>query len=72
MSEPSQKRTASATRRASASRSATVRRLEKATGSLANAAIGRMEQKFAWYRNMPPENRSWVGLVAQAGIAAFT
>jgi DNA-binding PucR family transcriptional regulator len=71
-SEASQKRTASATRRASASRSATVRRLEKATGSLANAAIARMEQKFAWYRNMPPENRSWVGLVAQAGIAAFT
>lgn len=57
---------------ADAQRAGTVRRLEKATGSLANAAIGRMEQKFAWYRNMPPENRSWVGLVAQAGIAAFT
>jgi len=54
------------------SRVATVRRLEKATGSLAAAAIARMEEKFAWYRNMPPENRSWVGLVAQAGIAAFT
>ncbi|MGO4759139.1 PucR family transcriptional regulator, partial [Streptomyces sp. 2MCAF27] len=25
-----------------------------------------------WYRAMPPENRSWIGLVAQAGIAAFT
>ncbi|MEU6397034.1 PucR family transcriptional regulator, partial [Streptomyces cinnamoneus] len=23
-----------------------------------------------WYRAMPPENRSWIGLVAQAGIAA--
>ncbi|WP_307846278.1 helix-turn-helix domain-containing protein [Actinospica durhamensis] len=54
------------------SRGATVRRLEKATGALAAAAIARMEEKFAWYRNMPPENRSWVGLVAQAGIAAFT
>jgi DNA-binding PucR family transcriptional regulator len=53
-------------------RTSAVRRLEKATGPLANAAIARMEQKFAWYRNMPPENRSWVGLVAQAGIAAFT
>ena len=68
----SPKRSATAARRASASRTATVRHLEKATGSLANAAIARMEQKFAWYRNMPPENRSWVGLVAQAGIAAFT
>ena len=53
-------------------RADTVRRLEKATGALAAAAIARMEEKFAWYRNMPPENRSWVGLVAQAGIAAFT
>ena len=57
---------------AEAQRAGTVRRLEKATGSLANAAIARMEHRFAWYRNMPPENRSWVGLVAQAGIAAFT
>ena len=54
------------------SRADTVRRLEKATGSLAAAAIARMEEKFSWYRNMAPENRSWVGLVAQAGIAAFT
>jgi DNA-binding PucR family transcriptional regulator len=57
---------------AAAQRAATVKRLEKATGSLAHAAIARMEEKFAWYRNMPPQNRSWVGLVAQAGIAAFT
>jgi DNA-binding PucR family transcriptional regulator len=57
---------------ADALRAGTVRRLEKATGSLANAATARMEQRFAWYRNMLPENRSWVSLVAQAGIAAFT
>jgi DNA-binding PucR family transcriptional regulator len=61
-----------AAQKADPHRTAAVRRLEKATGPLANAAIARMEQKFAWYRNMPPENRSWVGLVAQAGIAAFT
>lgn len=53
-------------------RAATVRRLERATGALANAAIERMEQNLRWYRNMPAENRSWVGLVAQAGVAAFT
>jgi PucR C-terminal helix-turn-helix domain/GGDEF-like domain len=70
---PTADRPAAARRQsADAQRAGTVRRLEKATGSLANAAIGRMELKFAWYRNMPPENRSWVGLVAQAGIAAFT
>ena len=52
--------------------SATLRRLEQASGKLAAAAITRMDEQLAWYRAMPPENRSWIGLVAQAGIAAFT
>jgi DNA-binding PucR family transcriptional regulator len=54
------------------SRAATVRRLERATGSLAGAAIARMHATLPWYGAMPAENRSWVGLVAQAGVAAFT
>lgn len=52
--------------------SATLRRLEKSSGRLAAAAIARMDGQLPWYRAMPPENRSWIGLVAQAGIAAFT
>ncbi|MGC4996345.1 MULTISPECIES: PucR family transcriptional regulator [unclassified Streptomyces] len=52
--------------------SATLRRLEKSSGSLAAQAIARMDDTLPWYRAMPPENRSWIGLVAQAGIAAFT
>ena len=48
-----------------------MRRLERSTGALANAAIARMDETLPWYRAMPPDNRSWVGLVAQAGIAAF-
>jgi DNA-binding PucR family transcriptional regulator len=52
--------------------SATLRRLEKASGRLSAAAIARMDEQLPWYRAMPPENRSWIGLVAQAGIAAFT
>lgn len=52
-------------------RVATVRRLERAVGRLATAAIQRMDETLPWYRAMPPEERSWVGLVAQAGIAAF-
>ncbi|MCE7082653.1 CdaR family transcriptional regulator [Streptomyces sp. ST2-7A] len=51
---------------------ATVRRLEQSAGKLAAAAIARMDRNLSWYRAMPPENRSWIGLVAQAGIAAFT
>ncbi len=50
---------------------ATVRRLERGTGPLATHAIERMDQLLPWYRGMGPENRSWVNLVAQAGIAAF-
>ncbi|WP_285583993.1 helix-turn-helix domain-containing protein [Herbidospora sp. NBRC 101105] len=40
-------------------------------GSLGTAAMARMEEQLAWYRALSAEDRSWVGLVAQAGIAAF-
>jgi hypothetical protein len=49
----------------------TMRQLERATGALATATIARMEKRFPWYRDMPAEERSWIGLVIQAGIAAF-
>lgn len=52
-------------------RAATARALERGTGDLARAAIARMDETLPWYRAMPAESRSWVGLVAQAGIAAF-
>ncbi len=50
---------------------AMVRRLERAAGTLASAAIARMDQRLAWYRAMGAEQRSSVGVVIQAGIAAF-
>jgi hypothetical protein len=40
-------------------------------GSLGTAAMAAMEQRLPWFRAMSAENRSWIGLVAQAGIAAF-
>ena len=49
----------------------TVRRMERATGALGKAAIAAMDERLPWFRNMSAENRSWLGLVAQAGIAAF-
>jgi DNA-binding PucR family transcriptional regulator len=48
-----------------------VRRLEGSLDTLATAAIARMDEVLPWYRAMPAENRSWVNLVAQAGVAAF-
>src|SRR5512133_3569908 len=50
---------------------ATVRRLERAMGTLSTAATARMDADLPWYRALRPEDRSWVSLVAQAGIAAF-
>ena len=45
--------------------------LAQATGALATSATRLMEDGFPWYRALTAQQRSWVGLVAQAGIAAF-
>ncbi|RNL85268.1 PucR family transcriptional regulator [Halostreptopolyspora alba] len=52
-------------------RAATVARLERAMGELGTAAVSRMESRLSWFRRMSAEDRSWVGLVAQSGVAAF-
>ncbi|MEW2356804.1 helix-turn-helix domain-containing protein [Spirillospora sp. NPDC029432] len=52
-------------------REQTTERLEKAMGTFGTAALASMEQQLPWFRRMPPDQRSWIGLVAQAGIAAF-
>jgi PucR-like helix-turn-helix protein/diguanylate cyclase with GGDEF domain len=52
-------------------REETVQRLERAMGSLGTAAMTSMDKRLAWFRAMSAEHRSWIGLVAQAGIAAF-
>src|SRR5262245_57915530 len=52
-------------------RAETVERLQRAMGSLGTAAMASMEERLPWFRGMSAENRSWIGLVAQAGIAAF-
>ena len=45
--------------------------LTRATGDLTTAATKRMEESLPWFRELGPEERSWVSLVAQAGITAF-
>jgi DNA-binding PucR family transcriptional regulator len=49
----------------------TVQRIERSLGTLGTAAIAAMDERLPWFRRMSAENRSWLGLVAQAGIAAF-
>lgn len=50
---------------------ATLHRLERATGGLATQSVTRMDEMLPWFRETPAEQRSWVMLVAQAGIASF-
>ena len=40
-------------------------------GAVATLAVQRMEREHQWYRALTAQDRSWVGLVAQAGIRAF-
>ncbi|RPF28727.1 PucR-like helix-turn-helix protein [Georgenia muralis] len=48
-----------------------VRRLRGGTDMLTSAALRRLDAELDWYRSLAAEDRSWIGLVAQAGIAAF-
>ena len=50
---------------------ATIRRIEQAAGRLATQAVARMDDELPWFRTLPADQRSWVTLVAQAGIASF-
>lgn len=49
----------------------THRRVREGTGQLAAAAMRRLDTDLDWYRALPAEDRSWVGLVVQAGISSF-
>jgi hypothetical protein len=49
----------------------TQRRVRDSAGLLSAAAMRRLDDDLDWYRALPAEDRSWVGLVAQAGITAF-
>jgi hypothetical protein len=52
-------------------RDETMTRLEQAMGSLGTAAMVAMDRRLPWFRDMSAEHRSWLGLLAQAGVAAF-
>ena len=49
----------------------TIRRIEQSSGTLATRSVARMDAQLAWFRRLPADQRSWVTLVAQAGIASF-
>jgi DNA-binding PucR family transcriptional regulator len=50
---------------------ASVRAIERAAGALATASVARMDDVLPWFRELPADQRSWVMLVAQAGVRSF-
>lgn len=46
-----------------------MRRLEKASGRLATAVTVHLDDNLEWFRDLPADERSWVGLIAQAGVS---
>lgn len=45
-------------------------RYTQMAGTLSRVALQRLEES-GWYSQLPPQERSWVGLVAQAGVRSF-
>ncbi|MGH1562541.1 PucR family transcriptional regulator [Mumia sp. DW29H23] len=43
--------------------------LDKASGDLTTAAIATMERDLEWFNELDAEHRSWISLIAHAGIA---
>jgi hypothetical protein len=52
-------------------RGETIRRIEQAIGRLVAQSIDRMDAQLSWFRALPSEQRSWVNLVAQAGLQSY-
>ncbi|HTR70872.1 MAG TPA: helix-turn-helix domain-containing protein [Mycobacteriales bacterium] len=50
---------------------ATARRIDRAAGELSNRAQRMMEETLPWFATMPPQPRTLVGLIIQAGIQGF-
>lgn len=48
-----------------------IRRLRGGTDILTAAAMKRLEAEAMWFRSLPADDRSWIGVVAASGIAAF-
>src|SRR3954449_4846016 len=50
---------------------ATLKRIERSAGALASASVARMDETLPWFRALPADQRSWVMLVAQAGVRSL-
>ncbi|MFD4670161.1 PucR family transcriptional regulator [Lentzea sp. NPDC058450] len=49
----------------------TMRKIERASGSLATASVAEMERRLPWFARMPADQRASVLLLIQNGVAGF-
>ncbi len=49
----------------------TLRKVERASSGLATRSVALMDERLPWFRTLPAQQRSWVTLVAQAGITGY-
>lgn len=49
----------------------TMRKIERASGSLAAASVAEMEERLPWFARMPADQRASVLLLIQNGVAGF-
>ncbi|HEX3781934.1 MAG TPA: helix-turn-helix domain-containing protein [Pseudonocardiaceae bacterium] len=49
----------------------TLQAIERASGKLAAASVGMMENRMPWFAKMPADRRASVLLIAQTGVAGF-
>ena len=52
-------------------REAIAGRLQRSVGALTTSTMTRMERDMPWFRELSAEDRSWIGLIVQAGIRSF-
>lgn len=50
---------------------AAARELERNAASMSTRALHQLNERLTWYRAMPADLRSWVGVILQAAIASF-
>lgn len=53
------------------SRAQIAQRLTRSSGALSTAALTRMESEMPWVTDLPASERSFIGLIVQAGIKSF-
>jgi DNA-binding PucR family transcriptional regulator len=58
-------------RRVTRTRAQIAQRLTRSSGALSTAALTRMDTDMAWVAQLPADDRSWIGLIVQAGIKSF-